>query len=159
MVTDGPAGAYASDGSDPLRIPAYPDPGVPVERTGAGDAFASALVAGLVKGLPLAEALAWGPVNAMHVVQEVGSQAGLVSDRDLLGPEGRPHRLHHHDVVNVPRLATVGEETGEPPGSRRTPSWPQTSVARRCVRSWAPTGRSSNGRPQPHQVMPTCPRR
>lgn len=78
VVTDGPAGAYASDGTVRFRVPAYPDPAEPVERTGAGDAFASALVAGLVKGLPLAEALAWGPVNAMRVVQEVGSQSGLL---------------------------------------------------------------------------------
>ncbi len=83
VVTDGPAGAYASDGSTRFWVPAYPDPGVPVERTGAGDAFASALVAGLAKGLPLAEALAWGPVNAMHVVQEVGSQSGLLREAEL----------------------------------------------------------------------------
>ncbi|MGO8823982.1 MAG: carbohydrate kinase family protein [Acidimicrobiales bacterium] len=84
VVTDGPEGAYASDGSHRYRVPAYPDPFPPKERTGAGDAFSSALVAALVKGLPLGEALAWAPVNAMSVVQDVGSQTGLLSEADLL---------------------------------------------------------------------------
>lgn len=83
VVTDGPDGAYASDGSQRYRVPAYPDPAPPVERTGAGDAFSSALVAALVKGLPLPEALSWAPVNAMSVVQEVGSQSGLLSQDRL----------------------------------------------------------------------------
>jgi len=84
VVTDGPEGAYASDGSQRYRVPSYPDPSPPKERTGAGDAFASALVAALVKGLPLEVALAWAPVNAMSVVQEVGSQSGLLGEAELL---------------------------------------------------------------------------
>jgi sugar/nucleoside kinase (ribokinase family) len=85
VVTDGPAGAYASDGVNRYRVPRYPDPVPPLERTGAGDAFAAAFVAALSKGRPLAEALAWAPVNAMSVVQEVGSQAGLLSESEILG--------------------------------------------------------------------------
>ncbi len=84
VVTDGPAGAFASDGSTRYRVPAYPDPCAPRERTGAGDAFTSALVAGLVRGLALPDALAWGPVNAMSVVQDVGSQTGLLREGELL---------------------------------------------------------------------------
>lgn len=83
VVTDGPAGAYASDGTFVYQVPAYPDPAPPIERTGAGDAFSSAIVAALVKGRPFDEALAWGPVNAMHAVQQVGSQSGLL-DEDTL---------------------------------------------------------------------------
>jgi len=83
VVTDGPEGAYASDGAQRYRVPAYPDPSPPIERTGAGDAFSSALVGALVKGLPLQTALAWAPVNAMSVVQQVGSQTGLLSESEL----------------------------------------------------------------------------
>ena len=83
VVTDGPDGAYASNGSERYFVPAYPDPAPPTERTGAGDAFSSALVAAMVKGLPLRAALAWAPVNAMSVVQEVGSQSGLLSESEL----------------------------------------------------------------------------
>jgi len=83
VVTDGPDGAYAYDGHARLRVPSYPDPSPPTERTGAGDAFSSTLMAALVKGHTLAEALAWGPVNAMSVVQEVGAQGGLLGEEDL----------------------------------------------------------------------------
>jgi len=51
VLTDGPAGAFASDGRHRYRVPSFPDPSPPRERTGAGDAFASALVAALIKGI------------------------------------------------------------------------------------------------------------
>jgi ribokinase len=83
VVTDGPCGAYASDGLHRYHVPAYPDPGPPLERTGAGDAFSCALVAALVRDCPLPVALAWAPVNAMSVVQEIGSQTGLLNETEL----------------------------------------------------------------------------
>lgn len=83
VVTDGPDGAYASDGENCFKMPLYPDPAPPVDRTGAGDAFASTFVAALAKGLSLEEALRWGPINSMSVVQKVGAQAGLLSEKEL----------------------------------------------------------------------------
>jgi ribokinase len=89
IITDGPEGAYASDGQERLSMPLYPDPAPPVDRTGAGDAFASTLVAALVKGMSLEDALRWAPINSMSVVQEVGAQAGLLKEKQLL------EWLHH----------------------------------------------------------------
>lgn len=83
VVTDGPDGAYASDGKNRFQMPLYPDPAPPVERTGAGDAFASTLVAALIKGNTLEGALQWAPINSMSVVQKVGAQAGLLSEKEL----------------------------------------------------------------------------
>lgn len=83
VVTDGPAGAYASDGTQRLRMPLYPDPAEPVDRTGAGDAFASTFVAALAKGNTLEGALQWAPINSMSVVQKVGAQAGLLTEKAL----------------------------------------------------------------------------
>lgn len=83
VVTDGPDGAYASDGTNCYVMPLYPDPAPPVDRTGAGDAFASTFVAALAKGMNLKDALRWGPINSMSVVQKVGAQAGLVNERQL----------------------------------------------------------------------------
>ena len=83
VITDGPAGAYASDGQDRWKMPLYPDPSPPVERTGAGDAFASTLVAALAKGHNLESALTWAPINSMSVVQAVGAQTGLLSEHKL----------------------------------------------------------------------------
>lgn len=82
-ITDGPAGAYASDGQVRLKMPLYPDPAPPFERTGAGDAFASTFVAAVIKGLDLEDALKWAPINSMSVVQKVGGQAGLLNESQL----------------------------------------------------------------------------
>ncbi|HKU18534.1 MAG TPA: carbohydrate kinase family protein [Candidatus Saccharimonadales bacterium] len=84
VITDGPAGAYASDGTKRLKMPLYPDPKPPYDRTGAGDAFASTFVAAAMKGLSLEDALRWAPINSMSVCQKVGAQAGLLSEKELL---------------------------------------------------------------------------
>lgn len=83
VITDGPAGAYASDGENRFSMPLYPDPAPPVERTGAGDAFASTFVAAIIKGNSIEGALQWAPINSMNVVQNVGAQAGLLSEDQL----------------------------------------------------------------------------
>lgn len=98
-VTDGPNGAYASDGENRFSMPLYPDPAPPVDRTGAGDAFASTFVAALAQGRDLERALLWAPINSMAVCQKVGAQAGLLTEKELeewlhKAPESyRPSRL------------------------------------------------------------------
>jgi ribokinase len=97
VITDGPSGAYASDGQNRYKMPPYPDPAPPFERTGAGDAFASTFVAALAKGNTVEGALQWAPINSMNVVQKVGAQAGLLTEKELSkllveAPEGyKPH--------------------------------------------------------------------
>jgi sugar/nucleoside kinase (ribokinase family) len=83
VITDGPAGAYASDGNQRFKMPPYPDPAPPFERTGAGDAFASTFVAALIQGNNLEGALQWAPINSMNVVQHTGAQEGLLNEREL----------------------------------------------------------------------------
>jgi ribokinase len=83
VITDGPDGAYASEGEVRHKMPPYPDPKPPFERTGAGDAFASTFVAALIKGNTVEGALQWAPINSMNVVQHVGAQAGLLDEEGL----------------------------------------------------------------------------
>ncbi len=83
VITDGPAGAYGADTKGHMAVPVFPDDGPAVDRTGAGDAFAATLVAGLALGLTFEEAFSRAPINAMRVVQQVGSQAGLLDDDTL----------------------------------------------------------------------------
>ncbi len=83
VVTDGPDGAYASDGQNKYKMPLYPDPKPPFERTGAGDAFASTFVAALIKGNSIEGALQWAPINSMNVVQYAGAQKGLLTEQQL----------------------------------------------------------------------------
>ncbi len=95
VVTDGPDGAYASDGDNRFKMPLYPDPKPPLDRTGAGDAFASTFVAALIKGQNVEGALSWAPINSMNVCQGVGAQAGLLTEVELLGYlKKAPHYYH-----------------------------------------------------------------
>lgn len=82
-VTDGVNGAYASDGTGTWFIPLYPDPKSPLQRTGAGDAFSSTFTVALVLGKSVPEALAWGPINSMSVVQGIGARQGLLTMEQL----------------------------------------------------------------------------
>jgi ribokinase len=84
VITDGPKGAYALDIDDvSWYMPIYPDPAPPVDRTGAGDSFASTFTAAIALGLPVSTALAWGPINSMSVVQFIGAQKGLLTRQHL----------------------------------------------------------------------------
>ena len=83
VITDGPKGAYVYDGVDAWFMPIYPDPKPPYERTGAGDSFASTFIAALALGKTPSEAIAWGPINSMSVVQKVGAQEGLLTREAL----------------------------------------------------------------------------
>lgn len=83
VITDGPNGSYASYDSRLVTIPNYPDAGPPVDRTGAGDAFASTIVSALALGEPMDVALSWAPINSMNVVQHLGAQAGLLPIEDI----------------------------------------------------------------------------
>mgnify|MGYP000980317295 CR=1 len=84
VITDGPKGAYAFDGAQALFVPPYPDTKPALERTGAGDAFASTFTCALILGKSLEEALRWAPINSMSVVQDIGAQRGLLTQKQLL---------------------------------------------------------------------------
>ncbi|MGD0219590.1 MAG: carbohydrate kinase family protein [Acidimicrobiales bacterium] len=84
VVLDETGGAVASDGSQRYLVPPFPDSSAPLDRTGAEDAFAATLAAALVRGLPFSEALRWAPVSFMSVSHEIGSQAGLLHEEELL---------------------------------------------------------------------------
>lgn len=99
LITDGPAGSYASDGDNRYSMPIYPDPKPPFERTGCGDAYTSTFVAALIKGYNLEGALQLAPITPTNVVQHIGAQEGLLTTRELKdwlerAPKGyRPERL------------------------------------------------------------------
>lgn len=99
VISDGPNGSYASDGDSRFKMPIYPDPKPPLERTGAGDAFTSTFVASIIMGNTIDGALQWAPISSMNVVQHVGAQGGLLSEKELAqllqkAPESyKPKRL------------------------------------------------------------------
>jgi sugar/nucleoside kinase (ribokinase family) len=83
LITDGPNGAYAYDGNEGYFMPMYPDLKEPIDRTGAGDSFSSTFTSAIALGKDISEAIMWGPINSMSVVQYVGAQKGLLSRKKL----------------------------------------------------------------------------
>lgn len=78
VVTDGKNGAYVCDGKTIWSQGI--DESVPViEKTGAGDAYASALVIALQKGHDIPTAMRWGAENSASVIQKIGPQAGILT--------------------------------------------------------------------------------
>jgi sugar/nucleoside kinase (ribokinase family) len=83
VVFDESGGAVAANNTERLQINPYDT--VPlIDQTGAGDAFASTMVAAFVSGLPLREALRWPPVNAAATSSQYGTQGGLLRHDDLI---------------------------------------------------------------------------
>jgi len=83
VITDGLAGATAADDVSRYSVPIYPDTQPVVDRTGAGDAFGGTVLAALVRGMSLEDALLWAPVNAMSVVHTIGTQDGLLRSEEV----------------------------------------------------------------------------
>jgi len=81
IVTDGPEGSLAYDGQKFIKCGIYPQE--VTERTGAGDSFGSGMLAALIKGKTLEEALIWGTINSASVVSFVGAQKGLLKEDEM----------------------------------------------------------------------------
>jgi ribokinase len=75
--TNGAAGSYAAVAGKLYQAGMYAKV-KPVDRTGAGDAFGSGLVAALAKGLGIEDALSLGSANATSVVAQIGAKAGIL---------------------------------------------------------------------------------
>jgi sugar/nucleoside kinase (ribokinase family) len=81
VMTDGTHGSYAFDGSVYLHTGVLPVP--VVDRTGAGDAYGATLMVALQLGRELSVAMAWGTVQAAHVVGVFGATPGLLRRRRI----------------------------------------------------------------------------
>lgn len=77
FITDGPNGAYAFNGNHFIHCKTFPVTNV-VDRTGAGDAFSSGIMAGLVYETPFPDLIRWGMTNSAAVLREIGPQNGLL---------------------------------------------------------------------------------
>lgn len=82
IISDGTNGAYLYHNNELWHLPIYQNVEV-IDKTGAGDAFAAGVVAGLIFNLPPLEAFKWGPINAFGVIQKIGAQNGLLSKKEI----------------------------------------------------------------------------
>lgn len=77
IVSDGPNGVVASDGKTLVRAGMYEDVKV-IDRTGAGDAFASGFLSQWVQGKSLKEAVIFASANSTSVVTKIGAKPGIL---------------------------------------------------------------------------------
>ncbi len=78
VMTDGPHGALVSDGATIFHTGIFPNERT-LDRTGAGDAFGSGFVAGLMKTDDVREALRLASANATSNVERVGAHTGVLT--------------------------------------------------------------------------------
>lgn len=77
IVSDGPNGVCASDGKTIIKAGMYEDVPV-VDRTGAGDAFASGFLSVWSRGGSLRDAVVFASANSTSVVNKIGAKAGIL---------------------------------------------------------------------------------
>jgi ribokinase len=77
IVSDGPNGVVASDGKTIVRAGMYEDVKV-IDRTGAGDAFASGFLSQWVQGKSLKESIVFASANSTSVVTKLGAKIGIL---------------------------------------------------------------------------------
>lgn len=82
VITDGDKGSYGFDGEEYFHLEVFP--AKLLEMTGAGDGYATGLLAGLFYGKDLSEAMRWGAANGASVVEQVGPQPGLLTYQKML---------------------------------------------------------------------------
>lgn len=77
IVSDGPNGVIATDGKTVVTAGMYED--VPViDRTGAGDAFASGFLSQWSQGKTLEESIIFASANSTSVVTKIGAKPGIL---------------------------------------------------------------------------------
>lgn len=77
IISDGPKGVIATDGKQVVRAGMYED--VPViDRTGAGDAFASGFLSQWAQGKSLEESIVFASANSTSVVAKIGAKSGIL---------------------------------------------------------------------------------
>ena len=97
IITNGSKKLSASDGELIYNLTPFK---VMVKQTaGAGDAFTSGFLSGIIKNYPLEKALCLGQVNAASVVQYLGTKKGLLTERDAEKMRKKHHlRVEAHYV-------------------------------------------------------------
>lgn len=77
VITDGEKGSFAFTGESYFKMGIFP--AKLVQMTGAGDSFAAGLLAGLIHGEAIEQAMRWGAANSAAVIEQIGSQTGLLN--------------------------------------------------------------------------------
>jgi sugar/nucleoside kinase (ribokinase family) len=83
LMTDGPNGSFATDGTHLFSAGMYEDVKV-VDRLGAGDAFTSGFVCKIAEGQSIEQALTFASANSTSVVAQIGAKTGILKQNASL---------------------------------------------------------------------------
>lgn len=92
VITDGKNGAYAFDGKTKYTI--CPPKTKVVETTGAGDAFASGFVAGIIKKNNIEYAMKLGMANSQSILCCIGAKNNLLRKKDIDAAIKKQNKVH-----------------------------------------------------------------
>ncbi|MBW3012128.1 carbohydrate kinase family protein [Candidatus Woesearchaeota archaeon] len=82
VVTDGEKGVYAFDGTVKYFLKASPIK--IVETTGAGDAFSSGFISGIIQGKSIEDSLRMGSANSESVITHFGAKNKLLTRTEMV---------------------------------------------------------------------------
>lgn len=88
VLTDADNGAYVWSEGDFKHFPAIKTE--VVEKTGAGDAYASGYIAAILYGYDIHQASKFATLNGASVIKVLGAQNGLLTKKDLISALGKP---------------------------------------------------------------------
>jgi sugar/nucleoside kinase (ribokinase family) len=82
IITDSNNGSYIQDSSNKTFCLGILEEKI-VEKTGAGDAYTSGFLAGIITGKSVEHAMIWGTINASSVILQIGAEEGLLTKQAL----------------------------------------------------------------------------
>src|SRR3989344_2182570 len=82
VITDGKNGSYVTDEKGEIIKEGIIEAKI-VEKTGAGDAYSSGFLGGIMLGRSIKEAMAFGTKNSASVIGKIGAQAGLLKQEEM----------------------------------------------------------------------------
>jgi len=85
VITDAENGASACSEDEYYESGIYEIDKPIVDKTGAGDAFASGFLSAIIHGKTIDQALRWGVKNSSAVIREIGPMNGLLSKKEMEG--------------------------------------------------------------------------
>lgn len=83
VVTDAKNGSYSIDREGKIRSINIFSATAVLEKTGAGDAYASGFLGAIIANFSVSEGMQWGAVNAASVIEKVGAQPGLLKREEI----------------------------------------------------------------------------
>jgi sugar/nucleoside kinase (ribokinase family) len=81
-MTKGPEGVIASDGKNIYKAGIFKEKRH-IDRTGAGDAFGSGFIAGIIRTGRVEEAIRLGTANSTSIVEKFGAKNGILTTKEF----------------------------------------------------------------------------